>query len=75
MKEGELREEELRQQEQMHLKRHQALLATIEALEERIDTLATQLAEARCLRSKYNSSDIDSDLAEPNTAGDDCLPP
>ena len=75
VKEGKHREEELRQQEQMHLKRHQALLATVEALEERIDTLATQLAEARCLRSKHNSSDIDSDLAEPNTAGDDCLPP
>ena len=55
-KEGE-RHVELHHQEQMSLKRHEALLATIELLEERVDTLTAQLADVSCLRTNKSNSE------------------
>ena len=65
-KEGKRHVEELHHQEQMSLKRHEALLATIEVLAERVDTLTAQLAKASCLRTNKSSADSNSEPAANN---------
>ena len=57
-KEGERHVEELHHQEQMSLKRHKALLATIGVLEKRVDTLTAQLADVSCLRTNKSSKQL-----------------
>ena len=65
-KEGERHVEELHHQKKMFLTRHEALLTSIEVLEERVDNLTAQLAEASCLRTSKSSADSNSEPAANN---------